>query len=150
MTSASTQHENRPTITEFHDYRSLGWTPAEFDGQLVAPAGTWFDMVAMPAVIADSVLVELAIAMMPAAAIHDYDQRRTGVLTAPCLRRPLAVPNDLRAAKIEPVPSNAPVPLPDPRSRRYRWLRSPDQIRQPPLWTTVVAITRRVLHAAQP
>ncbi|HEX4722700.1 MAG TPA: hypothetical protein VH333_09315 [Pseudonocardiaceae bacterium] len=129
-----------------HYEENLGW-PATIDVEphrIVIATGDVLDAVVIPVGVAESVLLELRIALQVGPVITAPGVDSWTFLTAPIAVRPPVLPAELSAVRVRAIAAGAPVTLPSETGSPY-WIEPPRRRRCLPPWPVVVGTTRRVV-----
>jgi hypothetical protein len=129
-----------------HYEENLGW-PATIEVEphrVVIATGSVLDAVVMPVDMAESVLLELRIALQVGPVITTPGVASWTFLTAPAQTRPGVLPAELSAADVHGISGGTRVTLPSETGSPY-WVEPPRRRHCLPPWPVVVGTTRRVV-----
>jgi len=129
-----------------HYEEDLGWpvTIEVESHRVVIATGGVLDAVVMPVGVAESVLVELRIALQVGPVITTPGVDWWTFLTAPVALRPKALPAELSAVRVRGLAAGTRVTLPSETGSPY-WIEPPRRRHCLPPWPVVVGTTRRVV-----
>jgi hypothetical protein len=132
----------------------FGW-PVSIDigpRRIVVPVGEVLDAITMPSTLGLKVLEELNIAMMTGPVTSGPQGTWWTFLTQPATGARREVTTELHALKVHITPPGAHVVLPTrpDNDDGWQWITPPQHHRTLPLWSAVVAVTRRMAADAVP
>jgi hypothetical protein len=129
-----------------HYEENLGW-PATIEiepHRIVIATGDVLDAVVMPVGVAESVLLELRIALQVGPVITAPGADSWTFLTAPAAAHPAGLPVELDAVRVRGLAAGSRITLPSETGSPY-WIEPPRRRHCLPPWPMVVNTVRRVV-----